>query len=686
MIKPHKKSNNRLQQANIYWDKNGHPHSSEFGDIYFSNQGGLEETEYVFLQQNQLQQRWAKLKQTLFVIAETGFGTGLNFLSSWRLWQKISPPHSRLHYIACEKHPLKYQDLARALQLWPELEIYATALLEQYPDHSPGIHRLHLTLTNGDKTVILDLHYGDAAQSLNTLFHPNGARVDAWYLDGFAPKLNPSLWSETLFQRMAHLSKTGTTVSTYTAVGAVRRGLMQQGFKMQKTPGFGNKREMLSGVFSQIKTAAHPLCKNPWFTLPQSPEKKSGGNNVVVIGAGLAGCSTAYSLALRACNVTLIERETRIASRASGNKQAVLYCKIAKSPTAYSRFLLQSYLFAAGQFRVLSKHIDIAWHPCGAIQLAHKQREREKQQSITARGDYSSQIVQAIGAQQATDIAGLQLTLGGFYFPQSGWLSPQSLCNAYTQLSRIKIMTRTEALELVHTGEKWQLLAAADADRSIIAEAEHVVIATSFDATQFSQLASEAINPLIPVRGQINYLPQNGLSQRLSTVLCAEGSVMPAYNGMHSLGASYSTVLTDPTLQAQESDFNMAIIKQYLPQLYENFQSTIKLEVGRVSIRCSTQDYAPLVGAVADYRKFRQQYADLSRNARQQITTPGAYHPGLYINVGHGSHGLSTCPLSAEYLASLICREPSPIERELIAAIHPARFIIKALKRQKLTS
>ncbi|HNG11086.1 MAG TPA: FAD-dependent cmnm(5)s(2)U34 oxidoreductase, partial [Agitococcus sp.] len=132
-----------IEAAQLTW-QDGLPYSTVFNDIYFSLENGLAETQYVFLQGNQLAERFAQLPpQHSFTIAETGFGTGLNFLATCQLWQQNqTASNTWLHFVSVEKHPLSHQDLRRALALWPELADYAKQLLAQYPPLTAGWHRL----------------------------------------------------------------------------------------------------------------------------------------------------------------------------------------------------------------------------------------------------------------------------------------------------------------------------------------------------------------------------------------------------------------------------------------------------------------------------------------------------------------------------------------------------------------
>ena len=107
-----------MPNAQIDWDDQGRPHSRVFDDVYFSDKSGLEETRYVFIEQNALAERFTALPANgQQVIGETGFGTGLNFLCAWQLFEETARPDARLHFISVEKYPLTREDLQRALAL-----------------------------------------------------------------------------------------------------------------------------------------------------------------------------------------------------------------------------------------------------------------------------------------------------------------------------------------------------------------------------------------------------------------------------------------------------------------------------------------------------------------------------------------------------------------------------------------
>lgn len=233
-----------MKFAEIKW-RDGQPFSAQFNDIYFSSDNGIAETHYVFIEQNQLIERFKTLHRSKFIIAETGFGTGLNFLSTWKLWQLYAPPTAILHFISCEKYPITQHDLATIHQQWPELSNLSKLLIEHYHIINNSIGEITLNTGNIKLTLLL----GDASTALSQLNIQN-SKIDAWFLDGFSPNKNPDMWTKDLFQQMAKLSDKKTTFATFTSAGAVRRGLQEVGFTVNKFPGYGKKREMLTGKFN----------------------------------------------------------------------------------------------------------------------------------------------------------------------------------------------------------------------------------------------------------------------------------------------------------------------------------------------------------------------------------------------------------------------------------------------------
>ncbi|NWC57823.1 bifunctional tRNA (5-methylaminomethyl-2-thiouridine)(34)-methyltransferase MnmD/FAD-dependent 5-carboxymethylaminomethyl-2-thiouridine(34) oxidoreductase MnmC [Pseudomonas veronii] len=655
---------NPVTHAQLDWDDQGRPHSRVFDDVYFSDQSGLEETRYVFLEQNRLQARFAALPAGgRLVIGETGFGTGLNFLCAWQLFEQHAVAGARLHFVSVEKYPLSHADLQRALLLWPELQPFAAQLLVQYIAIHPGFQRL--VLDNG--RVTLTLLIGDALEQLPQL----DAQIDAWFLDGFAPAKNPDMWTAELFAELARLAAPGSTISTFTSTGWVRRLINAAGFKMKRTPGIGHKWEILRGEFLGWPAETPlPAAGKPWFA---RPAPLHGERSALVIGGGLAGCTTAASLAARGWNVSLLERHARLAEEASGNPQGVLYLKLSAHGTALSQLILSGF----GHTRRLLEHLHrgVDWDGCGVLQLAFNAKEAERQAQLAAA--FAPGLLQPLDQPQAQARAGVALEHGGLFFPEGGWVHPPALCEWQARHPLINVLTHHEALELQRVDGQWQALAGD----TLLASATVVVLA---GAAEIKRFPFSAELPLKRIRGQITRLAQTPDSQALATVVCAEGYVAPARLGEHTLGASFDFKSDDLTPTVAEHVGNLEMLQEISVDLAHRLNADTlaadQLE-GRAGFRCTSPDYLPIIGPLADRALFDQAYAALRKDARQPPEAECPWLDGVYINSGHGSRGLVTAPLCAELLAAWLDDEPLPLPRSVADACHPNRFAVRALIR-----
>jgi tRNA 5-methylaminomethyl-2-thiouridine biosynthesis bifunctional protein len=655
-----------LPHAQLDWDDQGRPRSRVFDDVYFSDQSGLEETRYVFLQQNDLRDRFAALPASgRLVIGETGFGTGLNFLCAWQLFEQHAVAGARLHFVSVEKYPLSASDLQRALALWPQLKPFADQLLAQYVAIHQGFQRLVL----GNGRVTLTLLIGDALEQLPQL----DAQIDAWFLDGFAPAKNPDMWTAELFAELARLAAPGSTISTFTSTGWVRRLLNAAGFKMKRTPGIGHKWEILRGTFlGWPEDTAPPAVAKPWFARPQP---LTGERRALVIGAGLAGCASAASLAARGWQVSLLERHEALAQEASGNPQGVLYLKLSAHGTALSQLIVSGFGYTRRLLEQLQRGVD--WDDCGVLQLAFNAKEAERQVQLAAA--FSPDLVDLLDQPQAQARAGIELEHGGLFFPEGGWVHPPALCQWQASSVNIQWLPHREVLELRKVDDQWQ---AWDGD-ALLASAPVVILAGAAEIKRFPYSADL---PLKRIRGQITRLAQTPESQSLATVVCAEGYVAPARLGEHTLGASFDFKSDDLAPTVAEHLGNLALLEEIsadlVTRLHVQDLDPQQLE-GRAALRCTSPDYLPIVGPLADQAAFADAYAALSKDARQVPDIPCPWLDGLYINSGHGSRGLITAPLSGELLAAWLENEPLPLPKAVAEACHPNRFALRQLIRGK---
>lgn len=653
--------------AQIDWDDQGNPRSRTFSDVYFSTESGLAETRHVFLVQNDLQARFSAMTaKDRLVIGETGFGTGLNFLCAWQLFETCAPAGARLHFVSAEKFPLSRADLQRALALWPELAALADRLLEQYVAVHQGFQRVMFD----DGRVTLTLMIGDALDMLPQL----DACIDAWFLDGFAPAKNPEMWTPELFAQLARLSAPGTTIGTFTSTGWVRRALNAAGFKMKRVPGIGHKWEVLRGAFLGWPDDAPALPGSaPWFARPSTPPNE---RKALVIGAGLAGCATAQSLANRGWQVSVLERHAEAAQEASGNPQGVLYLKLSAHGTALSQMILSGFGHTRRLLERLQRGVD--WDNCGVLQLAFDEKEGKRQAQLAEA--FPDDLLQVLDQTAAENRSGVTLGSGGLFFPEGGWVHPPALCNWQMTHANITLLGHREALELRRVDGQWQ---AWEGDR-LIDSAPVAVLAGAADIKRFAQSAEL---PLKRIRGQITRLPQTPASATLSTVVCAEGYVAPPRLGEHTLGASFDFHSDDLTPTTADHLGNLQLLREVSSDLAERLAvDQIEPEhlQGRAAFRCTSPDYLPIVGPLADRSAFIETYAMLGRDARQVPDIPCPWLDGLYVNSGHGSRGLITAPLSGELIAAWLNDEPLPLPRSVAEACHPNRFVLRDLIRGKL--
>ncbi|MFC1749110.1 bifunctional tRNA (5-methylaminomethyl-2-thiouridine)(34)-methyltransferase MnmD/FAD-dependent 5-carboxymethylaminomethyl-2-thiouridine(34) oxidoreductase MnmC [Pseudomonadota bacterium] len=637
-----------ITPAQLDWNNNA-PQCRQHNDIYFSREGGIEETDYVFIQGNQLPQRWKN--SDAFTIAETGFGTGLNFLCTLAEWQKRARPNARLHFISVEKHPLQPEDLKRALSALPSLKGLAEVLINNYPPAVHGLHRMNFLNGKASLTLLM----GDAGD----MFADLNAKIDAWYLDGFAPSKNPDMWSEKLFKNIARLSKPETTFATFTAAGIVKRGLKAVGFDVKTQKGFGRKRDMLIGNY-----VGHENKQNsqPWF---HYSSYKAANKKAVVIGGGLAGCSTSHALAKRDWHITLIERHADAAQGASGNHSGVVMPRLTADMSPAGRFYLSAFLHTTHWLDQLKEIApELSWHKSGVLQLSNQKQINQLRALQLPRN-----ILDFLGATDASENSGAQLKQEALHFSGAGWVQPPDLCRWLLKNKNISSLFNQHALSIKKENGLWQIWS----QDKCIAEAEAVIIANGYDA---ERLIQANILKLQKVRGQITYLPTTSESKKLKMPVCYDGYVIPAYKGLHCAGATYDINNNSSQIAGTDNEEILDHLKTALPEF-----DALTPSNGRAAFRTSTQDHLPIIGPVPDIDFYQQHYADLHHGKAARLYENAKYHDGLFISTGHGSRGLVSCPLAAEVIAATLNDEPIPLSLDLLDAVHPGRFMIRKLKR-----
>ena len=597
--------------ARLARDAAGAAFSTEFQDVYHSREGGLAQARHVFLGGNGLPGRWRG--RGSFVILETGFGIGLNFLAAWDAWRSDPDRPARLHFISVEKHPFEHADLSLALAPFEALSALSHALLSVWPAPIAGFHRLHFD----GGSIILTLVLGDAREELPRL----DAAADALFLDGFAPARNPQMWSPEVVRELARLARPGATLATWTVAGGVRGALADAGFRVEKREGFGSKREMLVGVRDG------------------DPPAPAAAGEAVVVGAGLAGTLVAERLASRGWSVALVDERSDRSTAAAGlvrpiaNLRDVLNAKLSRA----------AFLYALQHFHALQRDgYHLVWDRCGVLQLAEDDDEEPRLEAIARDQGHPPSLLQYLDAARASALAGRPVTRGGWWFPSGAVVSPASLAVASQARAgeRVRRVTGTRIQRLEREARSWRAL---DAGGRVMAEASVMILANAYDAARLLPLGSLRLSS---VRGQVTYLPQDP-GRRLEIVVSGNGYVAPLPEGGHAAGASYHHDDPDGSLRASDHRSNLARAESLLPGFTAGVDP-VSLD-GWTGFRTTVPDRLPIFGPTA--------------------------HQGVYAATGLGSRGLLWAPLGAELLASLLSSEPLPLPRDLHGAISPRRFL-----------
>lgn len=659
-------SQTSLHHARLDWNEAGTPVSSEFGDVYFSNDNGLSETRYVFLQQNRLPERFSHHDSDSFVIGETGFGTGLNFLATMAAFLEQAPLSgngSRLHFISVEKYPLTQADLRKALAAWPELAPLSQPLIDQWPLPVSGCHRLLFA----DGRIRLDLWFGDIKEMLPQVPHPATGLVDAWYLDGFSPAKNPEMWTQDLFDDLARLARPDATLSTFTCAGFVRRGLIAAGFAMKKVKGHGSKREMLAGV-REGKVPQQSIA--PWYARPAGRE-----GEVLIIGGGIASAMTALSLVERGRHVTLLCEDGEPASGASGNRQGALYPLLNGEHDALSRFYSLAFGFARNRLLALAKHHPVAFSLCGVTQLGYDDKSAAKLAKMS-QGPFPPELMHPLSAVEVEQVVGLPCDADGVSYPLGGWLCPADLTRAAIREAqasgRLEVVFNAAVTRIAEEVDGWRV----ESQDGRAWQAPNLVVAAGH---KLPALLPFAELPLYPVRGQVSHVPTTARLSQLRTVLCYDGYLTPAHNGAHCIGASYGRNQTDLAYRADEQEQNRARLQACVPHQRWPAEVDVSGAQARVGVRCASRDHLPVAGPVVRLAALVDH--DVNAPADQQSALP--LHAGLYVLGALGSRGLCSAPLCGELVASEICGDPLPLAADLLEALHPARYWVRRLRRGK---
>ena len=594
--------------APLVWDEHGIARSSLYGDVYFSAQDGLAESEAVFLTGCNLPQAWSDRDR--FVVGELGLGTGLNLLALIRLWRSHRPRNAHLHIFTLEAHPLSEAQARRALAAWPEITDLAEMMLAQWPGQARGFHRISLP----DLGVFIDVAIMEVLSALKAW----DGRANAWFLDGFSPATNPQMWRAEVLEQIAAHSAPGAVAATFTVAGAVRRGLVEQGFDVAKRPGFGRKRERLEAI---------------WPGPPQPTPPPPRPARVAIIGAGIAGACLARAFTQLGVDATVYD-QTGQGAGGSGNPAALVTPRLDLGDGASAHLYAQSFDHAV---RAYGLETPEAILDQGVLQLESHPADQDRFDRIGNLDLFETDDLQRLNAAEASRHLGQDQDRGGLMIRRALVVHPAAILTAW--------LPKVDSAKVASLSREAGAWALRDEDGEVIALADCVCIAAGAGT---SVLAAGL--PLQIVRGQVSLATGSATTRPIS----ANGYVIPMPGGV-LFGATHDRDQTGTEIRATDNARNLAQLSDLMPSLAAQLDpNTLS---ARASLRAAGLDHLPVAGALEG-------------------------QDGVYVLGGLGARGFTLSPLLAEHIAAKALGHPSPLPDWVGQALEPGRFERRRRKRQ----
>ncbi len=676
-----------ISSPELSFQQDGAPYSKQFTDIYFDSESGYQQSEQVFLLGNNISNR-IKHKDDRFVIMETGFGTGLNFLLTLQAYHKLQQEVTHkelpeLSFISVEKFPLTKQQLTKSLQALPQLTYFSDLLLAQYPELSCDADKIEeFSLSFFNHKVTLKVIINDATEGLSNINAKKNDLADAWYLDGFSPAKNPEMWSKALFEQIGRLSKPEASIATFTVAGFVKRQMQDVGFRTQKTACIGNKHEMLTGVFQQNPHSKKGYQLRSIITKPQ---------HVSIIGGGIASACAALALTKQGIKVTIYCKDNSLAQGASSNAIGALYPLLHQQADDISLFYQQAFWRAKTLYNtIIEDGFSFPHQWCGLLEIAYKEALEKRQQKFNELATWPTKLIHRVDANKASELANIELTHGGLFMPHAGWISPQDavkqIINAAKATGRLKVENNilVNKIKKIETGKpnnshqkNWTLLTnKGEFDACVVVFCGGAEI---IDFDWVKQL------PFSSVQGQVTNMNTNESISDLSTVICHKGYLTPQHNNMHAIGATFNKDCTRTTATPEEDQFNLNMLSTCLPELTQKIGwDTSDIARSKSRLRCMTPDHMPIVGAMPDIEKHIEIYPHLAKDKNWKYDQIAPVVDNLYVMMGFGARGLCSAPLAADILAADLCGTPYPVDNDMLFNLSPNRFVIRDIIRRKI--
>lgn len=352
-------------------------------------------------------------------------------------------------------------------------------------------------------------------------------------------------------------------------------------------------------------------------------------HKIAIIGGGIAGAALAYTLSARGRDVTLFEKNG-LASGGSGNHIGLCNTRITGHRGPEADFYSTAFNLAHRIFANISSAHDIGFDDCGCLHLIIDAAKDKRYTGFANKWGWHSDHARIIDARESSDVAGVNFAHPSLYLPDAAMISPKKTTEFMAAPAKI-VMRDITSIEQSGTG--WIV----DGDCF-----DCVVLAGSFDVLKFPMTKNW---PIDKVRGQITEIAATELYARLKTNLSYGGYASLAKNGEAVIGSTFQTWIDDPALRTEDDLDNIQKLELASPELAKD----LRVIGGRASFRSAARDRAPVIGRIYDFEN-------------------------LYTSTAHGSHGILSSMMGAEFITSKIMGDAPILPQSVERFLSPARF------------
>lgn len=578
-----------------------------------------------------------------------GQGLALDFLQTWQAWQQDPQGPERLFYTAVTDSPDSASELARLGHANPTHQDLMAELGPLWRGLLPGVHRLVL----GHGRVQLTLCVGPADKMLReTDVAADRVWLAQWPTAGDA--------AQQMLKAISRLCKPGTHLHCGTAwpddAPAV---LLPCGFDTDNA--------------SQGGTMRHAVFAPRWTTRTRqrSASRPEGQpRQALVLGAGLSGSATAFSLAQRGWQVHVLDAGTAPGAGASGLPAGLTAPHVSPDDNILSRITRAGVRATVQRARQLLK-TGQDWAPTGVLE--HRV-EGKRSLPVGEAWPLAGHEWSTPASSEHLAQAGLPAHAQALWHSLGAWIRPRQLARAQLQACGVQVHWQCRVARLVRTGQDWQAL---DAQGQALGHAPVLIVAGGYDTRALMQDLSPAHAPLPlnPLRGQISMGPLSALPEAIAQQLppfpvnghgsFITGVPMPGHapntpgEAGWYLGSTFERACPEALLRDEDHAANHARLATLLPALSEPMRPAFALDQvsGWAGLRCTLPDRVPAVGEL-DAERW----------------------PGLHICAGMGARGISLSVLAGELIAAQLEGEPLPLAPSLAQHLAASRFAARQLQ------